>query len=159
MAQLLSPEKTQSYAQRLIIAGIREGLSGNAIQKNLQSVGLGYNRQQMLSDISRYRKTDPNLPRVSLPAFKQYLSDNFYYQIPTTGGTRYKTAFTMDAINKDTGKTVRQVPFSIISQYKLIPDIALSQALDGIDWAASNLTPLPDSAEMMQPQKFVSELP
>lgn len=158
MALNLSPDKAYRFAQHFVVSGVRQGLSANAIQNNLQSLGLGYRRENLLADIRRYQDVPARMPRLTQQEFTTYLAPNLTIKMPTKGGTRWQYAYTVNAVNLDTGEEV-PVTYSIVSPFRLTPELAQAQAMVKIDFAQSNLQPDFSSLDLMGENQFYSELP
>ena len=158
MALSLTDAQKQRFSQHFVVAGVRAGLSANAIQKNLQAVGLGYRRENLLADVARYQNVPARMPRLTQAEFSKYLAPNLTIKMPTTGGTRYQYAFTITATNINTGDTT-DITYSVVSPTRLTPEIASAYAQTTVDFGASNLQPDYGSLALLGETQFYSELP
>lgn len=118
------------YAQKFIVRGIREGLSGNQILQNLRSVQigdqtLGYRTEMFYQDYNRYLTSSRTPTLRGLPTLPGGVVTGYSLVYPTSGGNRFMYTQVMRGRDQQTGEIVHQ-PISIVSPIPI--DATLQQA-------------------------------
>ena len=163
MAAKFARGDARMYAQKFIVRGIREGLSGNQILQNLRSASvdgqsLGYRTETFYADYNRYleAKTPPSL--VGLANIPKNLNVAFSLKFPTTGGNRWQYPVIVSGTNRDTGESVTRM-VSLVSPFP-IDESLLPGALENINFTdESNIEVNWDQSQIQQPRQYYSELP
>lgn len=152
----LTPQSQRNFAQRLIISGVRSGLSGNSILQSLRAVDLGYRTQVFYVDYNRYKNTDVRLPRVNTAEYHTYLQDNFIMKVPARKGNRFQYTFSVYGTDNTTGETVQRF-FSTTSNRPLIPDVAQAAVESGVDFGSYGFAPDMGTLELNGVYNYVSQ--
>lgn len=158
MAGKPTPEKTRIYSQRLIIAAVRAGISGNKIGDILKNIGAGWNRANLQAYIRTVKATDPNLPRVNSADFNKFLSDRNFFQVETIGVQRYLHPVDVDVVDPNTGELINTVTVSVSSPVPLTLATILNSIEKNITWGTYGGVPDLSTAKLRQPMKFTPKI-
>lgn len=119
----MNPNKLRRFAQYTIISGVRQGLSGAAILRTLQNVGLGYRTENFYADYNSYLNKNVRLPRLTAQERATFVPDSYNIQVPARRSNTYQYIFSVPGRFAD-GRT--EANLSITSAHRLTPDTALS---------------------------------
>lgn len=167
MATSLQRGEARLYAQRYIIKGIRDGLSGNQVLQNLRSVtigesSLGYRTETFYQDYNRYAKNIEDVTLRGTARIPGSLSSMITFDIPSakTPGNRYNYPVIIHGVNKDTGEPI-DLNFSFNSPVKILDDLlpnAVQSAWDNLDKKPqSDIEFNPEDIEYLDSRHFYEE--
>lgn len=159
MADEIQMSSARRFAQRFVVSGVRNGLSANAIQANLQAAGLGYRRADLLADVARYANVPTTRRGYSDLNLDQLIPPDITIRMPTTGGTRYQYVFSVPATDVSSGEQF-DITYSIVSPFELLPALATALARVNVDFEQNyNATPDLEGLELIGANTFYSEVP
>lgn len=142
------------FAQKFVVSGVRNGLSANAIQRSLVAAGLGYRREDLLTDIARYTNVPTSRRGFAELPLDQFIPLDFTAQMFTKGTTRYQYVFNVPATDINTGESF-DITYSVVSPTELLPAFAYSLASQNVDFESNyNATPDLSGLEMIGANTF-----
>lgn len=162
MAQALERGGARLYAQKYIISGIRQGLSGNQILQNLQSVSfngvsLGYATQTFYADYNRYLNASTAPTLRGLPSLPGGQVQGFTFTSPTRAGTRFMYTQELRGRNSTTGEISRQ-NISIVSPFPILPQFQQQALVNAFDSNQYGFDLLPTQTSDITEYQFQSSL-
>lgn len=163
MAASLLRGEARIYAQRYIVAGVREGLTGNQILQNLRNVSvdgqsLGYRTETFYEDFNRYSSAKRLPAATRLPSLPDNFSTDYSFKIPSTGGHRFNYMATVTGIDRNSGETV-DIPFSFTSPIPILDELLPDAFKNAFENMYQQVDYNPEDVVFSEPREFFSEVP
>lgn len=124
----LSDAQKQRVSQYTIISGVRQGISGAAILRTLQAVGLGYRTANFYQDYNRYLNIPSRLPNLSAEQKATFVPQNYITSVPARVSNRYQYIFNVP-IRLNSGQVRSPNYISYVSSSRLSPDVVLNNLM------------------------------